>query len=383
MSQIKCVFIDESGDTSIEIEKSGVSRWYVLVAIIVNSEQIRHVEKILQLISKERFGGTEIKSSNVGGNTVRRKKILTDMSNIDFQYYAYIVDKQKIYKDSGLQYKQSFYKYLNGNLYERLFKPITNIQIYADHHGRSDFMSSFQTYFKKRFKLPLLESEIFHYSDSKENSLIQLADFIAGTIARHLNGKDSSDLVQQIASKKLFTYMWPPTISKSEELDKLDHSAKYNQIIREQSVRLAKEFIYKYVDSPVSETQTKVKTLEYLLYRFFTNPEDYVFSEEILEHLSKVGLEDITKHVLRSGIIAPLRDTGVVIASCNKGYKIPNKSSDMRQFVKTVDGVVIPYIQRLNSAREIMLVASNGEYDIVSSEEFPKLRSYLNESEYL
>lgn len=375
-------FVDESGDTSIEFEKAGVSRRYVLAAVLVDDVSIEGVEQAVKRISDNYFSGAELKSSKVGNNQKRREKILLELAAVNFKYYAYVVDKANIYKESGLKYKKSFYKYLNGSLFNRLCRSKEKIKIHVDKHGRSDFMSSFEKYLEKKYDYPLLLPEIFEYVDSRERCLVQVADFVAGTIARYLDGKDDVNLLEILNSNELYTYKWPPSVSKADDFSKLEETEKYDQIIREQSVKQAKDYIYNYIGSLDVETQLKVKILEYLLHRFLLDPGEYVFSDEIIEQLSEVGFQDIKSQTLRSGVVAPLRDAGVVIASCNKGYKIPNGVSDMQQFVKTVDGVVVPYINRLSEAREIMLIASRGAYDIVSSEEYPKLKSFLDSSKY-
>lgn len=382
MESVRHIFIDESGDTSIEFEKKGVSNYYVLVAVIVDDLSVKSVNAAAERISKYRFGGAEIKSSRVGGSLNRRRRILSELSVINFKYYAYIVNKKDIYKDSGLQYKRSFYKYINGNLYERLFRSNQPIKIHSDKHGRSNFMGSFERYVKNRYKLPLFQSNLFEYVDSKNSHLVQIADFIAGTLSRCLDGKDPIDILKVLEVNKLFTYRWPPSISRGKDFKYLEESERYDQVVKEQSVEQAKKFIFEYVQSFDPDTQMKVKTLEYLLHRFFLDPEEYVYSDEIIEYLSMIGFDGIKKQHLRSGIVAPLRDGGVVIASCNKGYKIPNGTVDMHEFVKTVDGVVVPYVQRLSAAREIMMLASGGDYDIVSSADFLILMSYLKSSEY-
>jgi hypothetical protein len=375
-------FIDESGDTSIEIAKKGVSRWYVLVALIVEKDQEANVCNEAQIISEKCFSGAEIKSSKVGNNTNRRCRILTHISNLDIKYYAFAVDKKRIYANCGLRQKTSFYKYLNGSLFQRIITASHNPKITIDNHGRSDFMESFKAYTKKKFNLPLLSENIFSYVESSENYLVQLADFIAGTIARRLEGKDSENFTEILKSKQIHLHYWPPIVSKPDDISILDRSEKFNQIVQEQSVRIAENYIHKFIESLDTETQLKVQTLSYLLQRFSEDPNEYIYSDTIIQYLNEIGFSGLSRQSLRSGVVAPLRDEGVVIASCSKkGYKIPYNTNDMHQFVKTVDGVVVPYIARLDAAREIMLIASGGEYDIVASEQFPSLTNYLDSSQ--
>ncbi|WP_319471443.1 DUF3800 domain-containing protein [uncultured Pseudodesulfovibrio sp.] len=377
------IFIDESGNTSLPTYNNEDSNKYILVAIIVDDDQLEIAKSTALEISKSFFGGAEIKSSKIGKNQKRRRKILLEASKIPFKYYAYIVDKNLIYRSSGLQFKKSFYKYLNGSLHSRLCQTKQHTKIYNDTYGREDFMDSFKSYIRKKFDLSLLQSVDFQYGDSKKYPLIQIADLVAGTIARHLSGKDAPELIDLVSKNKIFTYKWPPSISNPHNLDNLDNKEKFNQIIKEQSVNKAQEYIYNNINSQDIDTLLKVNTLEYLLHCFFVDSSEYVFSDSIISHLGEIGLETINRQKLRSSIIAPLRDNGVIIASKrHKGYKIPHSIQDMKDFVQIVEGVVVPYVERLNTARELMLLASNGSYDIVPSEEYPKLKSYITSSEY-
>jgi len=382
MKTTTCVFIDESGDTSIDYERQGVTRRYILAAVMLSEHLVRQQTNAATNIAQEFFSGAEIKSSRVGGNLCRRKAILKKISNLKIKYYAHIIDKELIYKDGGLQFKKTFYKYLNGNLFERLFTNIHKTKVFLDKHGHSDFMESFAKYVKKRLNFPLLDSEFLQYADSKSAPLIQVADFIAGSISRCVEGKDPLKTLNIISKNEIFTYKWPPKVSPKDTLTNLSEREQFDQIIMEQSVKKSKQYIIKNINSIDQETQTKVKTVEYLLHRFFINPNEYVYSDEIIQHLTTIGVETIKRHTLLSGVIAPLRDADVIIASCNKGYKIPNSTINMREFVKTVDGLVVPYIQRLNTAREIMLLASSGKYDIVSELDFPRLNNFINANKY-
>ena len=79
----------------------------------------------------------------------------------------------------------------------------------------------------------------------------------------------------------------------------------------------------------------------------------------------------------RMNVIAKLRNHGVIIASSNRGYKIPNTTADLSDFVTLVNGQALPYLSRLAQARRHLLLASQGKYDIVNQNQYAKLHNCL------
>ena len=130
------VFVDESGDPSLDITKEGVSELFVLSAIIVNSKHLEEIEQQTKLIIEKYCQSGELKSNRIK-KTGRREVIIKSLTaKIDFKLYALVVDKKAIFLDSGLQYKKSFLKFLNGRLYSPLYKSFNELHVKADEHGR-------------------------------------------------------------------------------------------------------------------------------------------------------------------------------------------------------------------------------------------------------
>lgn len=124
-----------------------------------------------------------MKSSKVKANHSRRILILKELARIDFKIFALVVDKQRIYDESGLNYKKSFIKYLNGILYNDLTNYYPKLELSSDELGTKEFMSEFGNYLIKNHAPNLLGEYDVAFVNSKSNVLIQLADFISGTIA--------------------------------------------------------------------------------------------------------------------------------------------------------------------------------------------------------
>jgi hypothetical protein len=118
--------------------------------------------------------------------------------------------------------------------------------------------------------------------------------------------------------------------------------------------------------------------LRYLLFHFRNiNPETYVTTFELLSQMEQLKSKKVSMHYFRSKVIAKLRDNGVILASSNKGYKLPSSSMDLYDFVNHSNSYIQPMMDRLLKCRNQIKLATKNEMDIFDHEEF-KYLSKLN-----
>jgi hypothetical protein len=376
----KHVFADESGDPNLELDKAGVSTYFVVTAVIVDSSVLEEEQNRLQNIIDRYFPGGELKSSKIGGNIARRIRILTELSDIKFKHYSQVIDKSQIYYDSGLAFRRSFIKYINRAIYGHLFEAFTDIHLVADEHGKSDFMKGFAAYLRKRLPPRLFETATFEFADSKKHPFLQVADVIAGTISRAYLEKDPISVLESIRSNTIIIDEWPPRIPGPSRIDNLDELKKLDYLVRNYAYSYASDFVQTNSSSRTTDIQAQVAAVRYLLYHFRTiDPEEYVTTRLIRDHLKELGFP-MSERALRSSVIGKLREEGVIIASSPFGIKIPYSVKEIRDFVARVNSQVTPYIGRLSKCRKQFLLATEGRLDIVSKQEFPELHSYIEKS---
>lgn len=140
---MKYAYIDEFGAFGFQFDKDNCSSHFIICAIIVEEELAGQLEIQLETIRKTYFQAGEIKSSKVGTKHKRRKKILDKLMELPFKVQLFVVDKRKIYENSGLRYKESFYKYLTNQLYEELRVYFKELIIIADEIGNNEFKQIF------------------------------------------------------------------------------------------------------------------------------------------------------------------------------------------------------------------------------------------------
>lgn len=373
-------YIDESGNHDLATEKEGASRYFLVLAVLIPQAQVSELEVAIEVIRAKHFGAGEMKSSNVKDE--RRIKILEDLALIDFQFYAVAVDKERVDKDSGLKHKKTFIKFANGRIYSALFKNIANVSIFADAHGSPEFTLSFKEYIRENHRPDLFSTGNLEMVDSKTNVLIQLADFLVGTIAKLYEKKSTEqfrkDFLKFITNKRIRVDEWPPRYEWHG--GEISGTNKLDEKVRSISLNSAARFLNRSSQEDDIERRIQEATLQFLLFQatFPTNEEVHIPTQKIVEHLHLHGFTEVTKHYLRSSVISKLRDHDVIVASSPRGYKIPTSYTDIVEFANLVDGIASPLLARLDRASDIFDLASVGQIRILDDPRFKRLRLMLS-----
>ncbi len=381
MSIFNChAFIDESGDTGLDLSKAGTSHLYVVAAVIVRPNSLISLRDAVKKVRKTHFQTGEMKSVKVGDKHTRRLRILDDVRELPFHVLAVIIDKGRLCRNSGFQYRKSFRKYMHGLLDNELYRRYPNLQVIADEQGSAQFMRGFRKYVLKRHQPDLFSESSFGFIPSDADPLLQLADFMAGTVAKcwdpSVQGLTMKDYKAHIGVGKTGERLWPPALTAldteyPEDGDNDDYSAS----IREAALRAADRFFQENEGSDDLAVHQQLACLEHLVYELQTgDPHRYIPSGEIIGAIPSSDIEPISDHHFRSKIVAPLRDSGVLIASSTRGYKLPTCLSDCYDFVERSNGTIAPLLSRLASFRESVRMATHGSIDLLEGEVYAKIR---------
>lgn len=379
-------FTDESGAFGWDFNKPGVSTHFVITAIIVRESKLFELRDSIEDIRKKYFQTGEMKSSKVGKKFSLRKRIIADLLPLPFNIFSVVIDKRLLLENPGLKYKKSFYKFLNYIVHKELRKAFPLVTIVADEIGGSDYMQSFSKYVLERQDPPNLFGEsTFLFQNSKNDVIIQLADFMSGTIARWYEEsckEEDGNTIRRMLDKNIIRIeLYPKTIS-SFYVDNSAITEEYDKTIAVLCFKQAIDFINKYEDSEDEEIQEQLIVLKYLLFRFMNNDlRTYIPTKELKNHLRFAGFSDMSTQTFRRKIIGNLRDNGVIISgsSSKKGYKIPAKESELFDFINHGTSIIMPMLHRLRMCRDLIKLGTDNELDLFDKTEYSSLKKYFDE----
>ncbi|MEX1274856.1 MAG: DUF3800 domain-containing protein, partial [Bacteroidota bacterium] len=242
-------YFDESGNFGFSFGKPNVSTHFVVGGLIFAEGALPNIESISESIADKYFNGSEIKSSNVGSDDERRINILKDALLGDFHVYTMVFDKRR-FRGSGLRRKQSFVKFLNRQAYENVALSFNNIKLVADEHGSKEFMRSFRDYIGRHFsRQDIFGQTEFGFESSKSNRVLQLADFLVGTIARCYDLSNLStrrnDLMSLLfrSNQLLPIFEWPIRKIPYSGTEETFPAGNYDDSIMSLSIKKAEKFI--------------------------------------------------------------------------------------------------------------------------------------------
>jgi hypothetical protein len=105
----------------------------------------------------------------------------------------------------------------------------------------------------------------------------------------------------------------------------------------------------------------------------------YISSGEIIRVLSDLSNSRVRRDYLYRKIVAPLRDAGVIIASCSHGYKIPTCIEDIYLYINQTTGVVGPMLSRVEKCRQLILAQTDGSLDVLNDPALKKYKRYFGD----
>ena len=356
------IFVDESG-TPVLADQI----YYVISSVICRDNEIERCLASLSAIKNTYKVDGELKSSKIGGQSEKRKGILTELSGLNISIMAIAINKSVLNTESGLRFKTSMYKYCQRKLFDKIFKLMDNVTVTCDSYGTPDFMKSFEKYLDKHFPVRLFSEKEFKYSNPENEPMLQISDFIGGSIRRAMQGDDSRDIINCISEKMMHLEEWP--IAKKNPKENLSDN-DLDQVIAAHSFK-------KSLDLIDSENEPLLKECySYLAFDRYGDGE-FIFGDAILAHLKEKEMIDQGKDRdwLMQKVIAPLRDKGAIIVSSRDGYKIPESREDIRKFAEFVQEKTDSYLDRYQNIRKTIYYGTETQYDLL--DDSPLLKKYI------
>jgi len=207
------VFIDESGDPGLKIEK-GSSRFFtVSLVIFEDKEEALACDQRITLLKRE-LGWEENSEFHFKRNSDKiRRAFLQAVAPYNFFYYGIVINKEpeKLWGE-GFRNKSSFYKYVCSLVFQNAKDKLENSTVVIDKSGNLDFRRQLAKYLRRKLNeegKKLIKK--VKMQRSRGNNLLQLADYIAGVINRSVQGrkKFAEEYRKIIAHREIYVQTWP------------------------------------------------------------------------------------------------------------------------------------------------------------------------------
>lgn len=206
------VFIDESGDSGLKVTQ-GSSRYFtVSLVVFEDHDEAIACDKRIELLKRE-LGWDSGSEFHFKNNSERvRIAFLKAVVPYNFFYYGIVINKDpvKLYGE-GFRNKESFYKYACGLVFENAKEKLRNAIVLVDRSGSLDFRTQLAKYLKRKVNTGPTSVKKVKMQKSESNNLLQLADYVAGTINRSVtNTKKHPDEYRKIiAHREIHVQVWP------------------------------------------------------------------------------------------------------------------------------------------------------------------------------
>lgn len=207
------VFVDESGDAGLKLSQ-GSSRYFTVTLVAFeDDDEACAADTRISLLKRELGLSERFEFKFNKADQRLRRRFLEALAPYNFFYFGIVINKANL-TGQGFQYKDSFYKYVCGLVFENA-KPYLNLaHVVVDGSGSKDFRKQLATYLRKRINdkgSPARYISWVKVQDSRSNNLLQLADMLSGAVHRSFDvtKQDSTLYRALVAHREIFVQFWP------------------------------------------------------------------------------------------------------------------------------------------------------------------------------
>ena len=185
-SEIRCylvsmlVFIDESGDPGFKIERGSSPIFVISMVIFDHSSVARQCESAIEHMRRKLRVNPEFKFNRCHANV--RDAFFDGTAPFRFRARSIIVRKELIYSCHLKGKKETFYKFFIRNMMQHDGGALRDAKVVIDGSGDKAFKGQFKAHLRRHLDISCVKE--VELRDSKKDSLVQLADMVAGAVAR-------------------------------------------------------------------------------------------------------------------------------------------------------------------------------------------------------
>ncbi len=206
------VFIDESGDSGLEIDK-GASRFFTVgLVVFEDHDEAQACDQRIELLKTE-LRWTPASEFHFKRNSHHvRTAFLRAVAPYNFFYYGVVIDKDphKLWRE-GFKTKEAFYQYACGLVFENAKARLNDAIVVIDESGNDDFRKQLAKHLRQKMNQDSSIIKKVKMQRSQSNNLLQLADYVAGLINRSVSRekKFAEEYRRVIAQREIYVQVWP------------------------------------------------------------------------------------------------------------------------------------------------------------------------------
>lgn len=199
--------MDESGDPGLKLD-SGSSKYFVVTLVVFEeNEEAEALDRRVNLLKHELGLNPFYEMKFNKCNKEIRERFLFSVIAYNFFYFAIVINKEKLYGE-GFGYKESFYKYASGLVFQNAKTHLHDATIIIDGSGSKDFRNELSSYLRKKISGGYIKK--IKLQDSRRNNLLQLADMVSGAVKRSFSEKSDSKVYRDIIKcREIYMQVWP------------------------------------------------------------------------------------------------------------------------------------------------------------------------------
>lgn len=199
------VLIDESGCPGFKLAKGSTPFFVVAMVIFKELKDAEETSKVIAKLREKLKINPEFKFSKTRSEI--KDCFFNEISKYAFEVRAIVVDKSKIYSQKLRKSTDAFYNYFLKTLMQNDSGVLNDASIKIDGSGDKEFKKALTSYLRQSIGQHKIKK--FKFTNSRNDNLIQLADMIAGAIARSYSEKRTNgDRWLKILKKYRKTNIW-------------------------------------------------------------------------------------------------------------------------------------------------------------------------------
>lgn len=183
------VLIDESGDAGFKLARGSTQHFIVAMVIFDDFKEAERASDIIEAARTTLRIRTEFKFNKCSGQV--KDGFFAMVAPCKFTVRAIVVDKAKIYSDNLREHKEMFYNFFVKSLLQHDHNALVGARVKIDGSGDREFKRELAAYLKRESTGRKIVSVKF--VESHRDNLIQLADMVAGAIARSYRVDDRNE----------------------------------------------------------------------------------------------------------------------------------------------------------------------------------------------